>query len=88
MSSLFERFGGRQLSNPAPAQSTPDGNFISQNLPAIQNDPVGVLRQVGLNVPANMTPKGMADYLIQSGQISNGELSQVINTARMMGVRI
>ena len=88
MSSLFERFGGRQLSNPAPA--TPNGNFVSQNLPAIQNDPVGIARSIGLNLPGNLAsnPQEIANYLVKSGQVSQGELNQVIGMARMMGIQL
>lgn len=87
MSSLFERFGGRQLSS-APAQSPQNGNVIAQNLTIFQQNPIAALRQIGLNVPANLTPKGIADYLISSGQVSQNELNQVINTARMMGISV
>ena len=86
MANNLERLGGASLSgsaSPMPAQ----GN-VMRNLPAVQKDPVGVLRAVGLNVPANLTPKGIVDYLTQSGQISDGELNQVIGMARLMGANI
>ena len=85
--SLFEQIGGRQVGR-SPAQTMQNNTSVFQNLPAFRNDPVSALRQVGLNIPSNLTPKGIADYLVQSGQISGDELNHVISTARMMGVPI
>lgn len=84
MRNSLEQLGGVSLGGSAsfmPSQ-------VMQNLPEIQKDPVGVLRSVGLNIPANLTPKGIVDYLTQSGQISDGELNQVIGMARLMGANI
>ena len=76
----LEQMGGASLGNP--------GNVMMQNLSAIQNNPVGILRSIGLNVPDNLSPQGIIDYLSRTGQIQQAELNRVLTAARSMGVQI
>ena len=72
--SLFDRLQGGQGAQ-APQQ-------ILQQLRA---DPVGTLRQRGLNIPQGMTnPQQIVSHLMQTGQIANSRLQQAM---QMIGRR-
>jgi hypothetical protein len=69
---LFDRLGGQQQ-NP------------QQILQRLQQDPTGMLKQKGLNIPQGMTnPQQIVNHLISSGQIPNARLQQVL---QMVGRR-
>lgn len=69
---LFDKLGGQQQ-NP------------QQILQQLQQDPAGMLKQKGLNIPQGMTnPQQIVNHLISSGQIPNSRLQQVL---QMMGRR-
>jgi hypothetical protein len=69
--SLLDRLSGQQ--NP------------QQILQQIRQDPAGMLRQKGLNIPAGMNnPQQIVQHLVSSGQIPNARLQQVL---QMMGKR-
>lgn len=70
--SLLDRLSGQQQ-NP------------QQILQQLQQDPAGMLKQKGLNIPAGMkNPQQIVNHLISSGQIPNARLQQVL---QMMGKR-
>lgn len=74
--SMFDRLG-----QSAPQQ--PQGKSREEALREIKADPVGVLRQHGLNVPAGITdPMQMVNHLIQTGQVGGPRLQMV---RQMMG---
>lgn len=69
---LFDKLSGQQQ-NP------------QQILQQLQQDPAGMLKQKGLNIPQGMTnPQQIVNHLISSGQIPNARLQQVL---QMMGRR-
>ena len=58
---------------------------LQQMLQQIRSNPAQMLRQRGLNIPANMNdPRQMVQHLIQSGQIPNTRLQRVM---QLMGRR-
>ena len=68
MSSMFDRLG-----QSAPQQ--PRGKSREEALREIKADPVGVLRQHGLSVPAGVTdPMQMVNHLIQTRQVGGPRL--------------
>ena len=80
--------GSAFSSTPAPAGIS--AAAVTQNLSAFQRDPLGIARQVGLNLPSNLSadPRGMVNYLQQTGQINAAELNQVLTMARSLGFRV
>ena len=79
--SMFDRLG-----QSAPQQ--PKGKSREEALREIKADPVGVLRQHGLNVPAGITdPMQMVNHLIQTGQVGGPRLQMVQQMIGRMGRR-
>lgn len=79
--SMFDRLG-----QSAPQQ--PQGKSREEALREIKADPVGVLRQHGLNVPAGITdPMQMVNHLIQTGQVGGPRLQMVRQMMGRMGRR-
>lgn len=80
--SLFDSLGnGNQNQGPqAKAQ---------QALSELQRNPIGVLQQIGLNVPAGMNdPQQIVQHLVQTGQVPQGRLAQAMQMmGQMMGRR-
>ena len=72
--SLFEQLGQQaQMMNPV------------QMLSRLRSDPSGVLKQMGLTIPAGMNdPRQIIQHLIQSGQIPQAQYNQALN---MLGRR-
>lgn len=80
--SLFKsQRNGQQGQQP---QMTPQ-KALSQ----LQSDPVGTLKQAGLNIPDGMNnPQQIVQHLVQSGQLPQGRLQQAMQMAgQMMGRR-
>lgn len=79
--SMFDRLG----------QSVPQqlqGKSREEALREIKADPVGVLRQHGLNVPAGvMDPMQMVNHLIRTGQVGGPRLQMVQQMMGRMGRR-
>lgn len=50
------------------------------NLQQIQNDPIGMARQAGYNIPQNLAgnPQAMVQHLIQTGQVGGPMLQKVM----------
>ena len=50
------------------------------NLQQIQQDPIGMAKQAGYNIPPNLAgnPQAMVQHLIQTGQVSNPMLQRIM----------
>ena len=71
--SIFDRLTGQ---NPA-------------NLQQIQNDPIGMAKQLGFNIPPNLAgnPQAMVRHLIQSGQVGGQKLQQAMQMMQRFGLK-
>lgn len=60
-----------------------------QAIAQLQGDPIGVLQQIGLNIPQGMTnPQQIVQHLVQTGQVSHGRFAQAMQMmGQMMGRR-
>ena len=55
-------------------------------LAQLKNNPLGALRQAGFNVPENMSnPQAIIQHLMNSGQVSQQQLTQAQQMAGMFG---
>lgn len=79
---LFDALGGKQPQ--APQQMTPQ-----QAWQQFQHDPLGSLKQAGLNIPAGMNnPQQIVQHLMQTGQVPQNRITQAMQMAgQMMGRR-
>ena len=62
--------------------------FNQEQMAQVQNDPVGMAKQKGFNIPEELAndPKAMVQHLIMTGQISNPMLQRIMPMVqRMMG---
>ena len=57
------------------------------NVQQIQNDPIGMARQAGYQIPENLAgnPQAMVMHLIQSGQVSNPMLQKIMPMIQRIG---
>ena len=57
------------------------------NMQQLQNDPVGMAKQAGYNIPQNLAgnPQAMVQHLIQSGQVSNPMLQKIMPMLNKLG---
>ena len=60
------------------------------NMQQLQNDPVGMAKQAGYNIPQNLAnnPQAMVQHLIQTGQISNPMLQKIMPMIQRLGGKI
>lgn len=79
---LFDKLVGntvpaQQGQQTQPTQITPE--MMRKEVNSVQANPSAYLAQRGFKIPANLTdPKQITTYLLQSGQIGNGRLQQVL----------
>lgn len=74
--SLFDSLGSDN--QPHEQQMTPQQAFAQ-----LQADPVSVLKEIGLNIPAGMNnPQQMVQHLLRSGQVPQSRFAQAM---QMMG---
>ena len=62
--------------------------FNQEQMKQIQNDPVGIAKQKGYQIPDELAndPKAMVQHLIMTGQVSNPMLQRIMPMVqRMMG---
>lgn len=79
--SLFDSLGGGN--QPQSQQMTPQ-----QAMAQLQADPAGVLKQIGLNIPAGMNdPQQMVQHLLQSGQVPQSRFAQAMQMMGQLGRR-
>lgn len=71
---LFSILNGSQGTSSSQGYNNP-----MQMLQALRNDPVGLLRGRGLNIPDGMTnPQQIINHLLQSGQVPQSRYAQVM----------
>ena len=56
------------------------------DLRQLQQDPVGMAKQAGYNIPQNLAgnPQAMVQHLIQTGQIGGPKLQQAMQMIRQL----
>ena len=59
------------------------------NLQQIQNDPIGMAKQAGYQIPENLRndPRGMVMHLMQSGQIQNPMMQKIMPIMQRLGLK-
>ena len=59
------------------------------NMQQLQNDPVGMAKQAGYDIPQNLAgnPQAMVQHLIQTGQISNPMMQKIMPIMQRMGLK-
>ena len=62
-------------------------NGSAPNMQQLQQDPIGMARQAGYNIPENLAgnPQAMVQHLIQTGQVSNPMLQKIMPMIRQLG---
>ena len=61
---------------------------IISMLPGLKNNPLGALQSAGFNIPNNISnPQEIVRYLVQSGQINQGQLDYAQKMAQMLGLK-
>ena len=62
-------------------------NGQQMTLQQLQNDPIGIAKQKGFDIPQNLAgnPQAMVQHLIQSGQISSPMLQKIMPMIQRMG---
>ena len=60
--------------------------FNQEQMAQVQNDPVGMARQKGYNIPDELAndPKAMVQHLIMTGQVANPVLQRVMPMIQSM----
>lgn len=59
-----------------------------QMLAQLKQNPLGMLRQYGFNVPANLNdPNAIIQHLMNSGQINQQQFNQAQQMAQSMGFK-
>lgn len=81
--SLFDSLGSGNRNQDQSPQIT-----AQQAMAQLQGDPAGVLRKIGLNIPAGMTnPQQMVQHLMQSGQVPQSRFAQAMQMMGQMMVK-
>ena len=59
------------------------------NLQQIQNDPIGMAKQAGYQIPESLRndPKAMVMHLMQSGQINSPMMQKIMPIMQRMGLK-
>ena len=61
------------------------GNMM-QMLGQLKSNPMGLMKQAGFNVPANInSPQEIIQHLMNSGQVNQQQLNQAQQMAQMLG---
>ncbi len=75
---FFNALGGAAMGGMNPMQ------MLSQ----LKSNPMGLLRQAGFNVPTNINnPQAIIQHLMNSGQISQSQLTQAQQMAQGFGMK-
>lgn len=62
---------------------------IMQMLPGLKQNPISALQSAGFNIPNNLSnPQQIVQYLMQSGQINQGQLDYAQKMAQVFGLKI
>ena len=58
-------------------------------LTQLRSNPMALLQRAGLNIPPNMNnPQAIIQHLMNSGQLTQGQMNQAQELARQMGVKM
>ena len=62
-------------------------NYDPKQLQQLMNDPQGMAKNAGYNIPPEMAndPKAMVQHLIMTGQVSNPMLQRIMPMIQRMG---
>ena len=73
----------------APTMSMFDRMGNQERLRQLQNDPLGMAKQAGYQIPEELAgdPKGMVMHLINSGQVSSPMMQRIMPLLQRMGVK-
>lgn len=75
---FFNALGGAAMGGMNPMQM----------LTQLKSNPMGLLRQAGFNVPTNInSPQAIIQHLMNSGQISQSQLTQAQQMAQNFGMK-
>lgn len=78
--SLFDSLGG--------AAQQPQKMNMQDAMRQLQQNPSGMLKRAGLNVPNGMNnPQQIVNHLMQSGQLPQNRLTMAMQMAQRMGLR-
>ena len=78
--SLFDSLGG--------TAQQPQKMNMQDAMRQLQQDPSGMLKRAGLNVPNGMNnPQQIINHLMQSGQLPQSRLTMAMQMAQRMGLR-
>lgn len=70
-----------------PLVQTQQAGSPMQMLQQLQQNPLGILRQRGYNLPDNMSdPRAIIQHLLNSGQVSQQQVNAAQTMARRMGI--
>lgn len=77
------------MANPFFSALSGSGNMNPmQLLSQLRSNPLGVLQRAGFNVPGNVNdPQGIIQHLMNTGQITQGQLNQAQQMARTFGLK-
>lgn len=55
----------------------------------IQNDPIGIAKQRGYDIPPSLSgnPQAMVQHLIQTGQVTNPMLQKILPLMQRLGIK-
>lgn len=72
--------------NGSVSAGTPQGiTNPLQMLNALRNDPVGILRSCGMNIPDGMNnPQEIINHLLQSGQVPQTRYAQLLQNMQQL----
>ena len=59
------------------------------NMQQLRNDPIGMARQAGFDIPQNLAgnPQAMFRHLMQTGQIQNPMLQRIMPMMQKLGLK-
>ena len=65
------------------------GNNIMSEFQAFQQNPVQYLMDYNINIPKEYmdNPQGAVQYLMNSGKLTQNQLNQIVQKARMFGFK-
>lgn len=66
-----------------------NGGSQQDQLQQVMQNPVGMAKQAGYQIPDNLTgnPQAMVMHLINSGQVSNPMLQRIMPMIQRMGIK-
>ena len=64
-------------------------NQPQMNMQQLQQNPIGMAKQAGYNIPENLAgnPQAMVQHLIQTGQVANPMLQKIMPMIQRLGLK-